>query len=416
MAKLQSVEPNVADRVNWWLKSYNIDYKLEQENLNSEIDKALQEYFSKNGGTGANRPDVKILLKDSKGNFFPILIEYKGYKDKLEKLDSEGNVENTKNNSPCFVNINSYAVNGAIHYANALLHHTAYTDIISIWITGYKKLNWELEEGEKILNAWFWVSSTENLIVANVLRQGKTIIKNSAIEPHVMNLIDFMRMAWADIKIKYNHEIIIEWVAELNSDFEFEVVADYIEAGTYMVIAALASEKYLDIKNARIEDLYTFIEKLKESWVKVEDLWNDVLRVYKAEKIKPVSIQTNIFPGFPTDLQSPFAILQSQADGTSRINEVMFEGRLNFLVELEKMTAKIAILNPHEAMIFWPNLLRWTTVTSWDLRAGMAMIIAGLIATWETTVTNVEYIYRGYENFVQNLKDLWADITEIYNS
>ena len=271
------------------------------------------------------------------------------------------------------------------------------------------KLNWELEEGEKILNAWFWVSSTENLIVANVLRQGKTIIKNSAIEPHVMNLIDFMRMAWADIKIKYNHEIIIEWVAELNSDFEFEVVADYIEAGTYMVIAALASEKYLDIKNARIEDLYT-------SWVKVEDLWNDVLRVYKAEKIKPVSIQTNIFPGFPTDLQSPFAILQSQADGTSRINEVMFEGRLNFLVELEKMTAKIAILNPHEAMIFWPNLLRWTTVTSWDLRAGMAMIIAGLIATWETTVTNVEYIYRGYENFVQKLKDLWADITEIYNS
>ena len=225
-----------------------------------------------------------------------------------------------------------------------------------------------------------------------------------------------MRMAWADIKIKYNHEIIIEWVAELNSDFEFEVVADYIEAGTYMVIAALASEKYLDIKNARIEDLYTFIEKLKESWVKVEDLWNDILRVYKAEKIKPVSIQTNIFPGFPTDLQSPFAILQSQADGTSRINEVMFEGRLNFLVELEKMTAKIAILNPHEAMIFWPNPLRWTTVTSWDLRAGMAMIIAGLIASWETTVTNVEYIYRGYENFVQKLKDLWADITEIDNS
>ena len=117
------------------------------------------------------------------------------------------------------------------------------------------KLDWELEGGEKILNAGFWVSSTENLIVANVLRQGKTIIKNSAIEPHVMNLIDFMRMAWADIKIKYNHEIIIEWVAELNSDFEFEVVADYIEAGTYMVIAALASEKYLDIKNARIEDL-----------------------------------------------------------------------------------------------------------------------------------------------------------------
>ena len=136
-----------------------------------------------------------------------------------------------------------------------------------------------------------------------------------------------MRMAWADIKIKYNHEIIIEWVAELNSDFEFEVVADYIEAGTYMVIAALASEKYLDIKNARIEDLYTFIEKLKESWVKVEDLWNDILRVYKAEKIKPVSIQTNIFPGFPTDLKSHFSILQSQSDVWGKIKLFSWIGK-----------------------------------------------------------------------------------------
>ena len=278
------------------------------------------------------------------------------------------------------------------------------------------KLNWETQSGDKILNAWFWVSSTENLIVANVLRNGKTTIKNSAIEPHVMNLISFMREAWANIDIRYNHEIIITWVEKLASNLEFDIVSDYIEAWTYMVIAALVSEKYLDIKNARIEDLYTFIEKLKDAWVVVEDLWDDTLRVYRAENLKPVSFQTNIFPGFPTDLQSPFAILQSQAFWTSRIHEVLFEWRLNFLVELEKMTAKIAILNPHEAIIFWPNKLKWTTVTSWDLRAGMAMIIAGLIAEWETKVTNVEYIYRGYENFVEKLKNLWADITEEENS
>ena len=274
------------------------------------------------------------------------------------------------------------------------------------------KLNWETQSGDKILNAWFWVSSTENLIVANVLRNGKTTIKNSAIEPHVMNLISFMREAWANIDIRYNHEIIITWVEKLASNLEFDIVSDYIEAWTYMVIAALVSEKYLDIKDARVEDLYTFIEKLKDAWVTVEDLWDDTLRVYKAENLKPVSFQTNIFPWFPTDLQSPFAILQSQANWTSRIHEVLFEWRLNFLVELEKMTAKIAILNPHEAIIFWPNKLKWTTVTSWDLRAGMAMIIAGLIAEWETKVTNVEYIYRGYENFVEKLKNLWADITE----
>ena len=278
------------------------------------------------------------------------------------------------------------------------------------------KLNWETQSGDKILNAWFWVSSTENLIVANVLRNGKTTIKNSAIEPHVMNLISFMREAWANIDIRYNHEIIITWVEKLASNLEFDIVSDYIEAWTYMVIAALVSEKYLDIKDARIEDLYTFIEKLKDAWVVVEYLWDDTLRVYKAENLKPVSFQTNIFPGFPTDLQSPFAILQSQAFWTSRIHEVLFEWRLNFLVELEKMTARIAILNPHEAIIFWPNKLKWTTVTSWDLRAGMAMIIAGLIAEGETKVTNVEYIYRGYENFVEKLKNLWADITEEENS
>lgn len=275
------------------------------------------------------------------------------------------------------------------------------------------KLNGELESGEKILNAWFSVSATENLIVANVLRTWKTTIKNSAIEPHVINLIDFMRKAWADIKIKYNHEIIISWVKNLKKEVEFEIVSDYIESGTYMIIAALASEKYLDIENARIDDLYTFIEKLKEAWVKVENLWNDVLRVFKCEKINAINFQTNIFPGFPTDLQSPFAILQSQANGASKINEIMFEWRLNFLVELEKMTAKIAILNPHQAIIFWPNELRWTTVTSWDLRAGMAMIIAWMIASWETKVTNVEYIYRWYENFVNKLKNIWADISEI---
>lgn len=132
MAKPQSIEPNIADLANGWLKAYQLDYKLEQEQLNTEIDKALAEYFSKNGGTGANRPDAKLLLRSSKsGQDFPILIEYKGYVDKLVKLDSDGNVENRNaKNKPIFKNINGYAVNGAVHYANAILHHTAYTDII----------------------------------------------------------------------------------------------------------------------------------------------------------------------------------------------------------------------------------------------------------------------------------------------
>ncbi|WP_431435016.1 HsdM family class I SAM-dependent methyltransferase [Bacteroides hominis] len=136
---IQSIEPNIADLANGWLKSYKLDYKLEQEYLNAEIDKALSDYYTKNGGTGANRPDAKLLLQDKNLNYYPILIEYKGYKDKLEKLDANGQVENrTAKNEPNFKNINSYAVNGAVHYANAVLHHTSFTNIIAIGMTGYK--------------------------------------------------------------------------------------------------------------------------------------------------------------------------------------------------------------------------------------------------------------------------------------
>ena len=146
---IQSIEPNIADLANWWLKSYKLDYKLEQESLNSEIDRALKEYFSKNGWVGANRPDAKLLLQDEFWNSFPILIEYKWYKDKLVKLDDEWRVENkTSKSKPNFKNINSFAVNWAVHYANALLHHTSYTDIIAIWMTWYKdgfdKINYSI--------------------------------------------------------------------------------------------------------------------------------------------------------------------------------------------------------------------------------------------------------------------------------
>ncbi len=135
----KSIEPNIADLANGWLKSYGLDYKLEQESLNTEIDKALADYHSKAGGKGVNRPDAKLLLQDKDFNSYPVLIEYKGYKNKLVKLDKNGQVENRNaKNEYHYANIKSYAVNGAVHYANAILHHSSYTDIIAIGITGYK--------------------------------------------------------------------------------------------------------------------------------------------------------------------------------------------------------------------------------------------------------------------------------------
>lgn len=144
--KIQSVEPNIADLVNGWLKKYDLNYKLEQETLNVEIDKALNEYSSKSGGKGGNRPDAKLLIQDKNLNYYPVLIEYKGYKDKLVKLDSNGQVDNrTNKNEPNYKNISSYAVNGAVHYANAILHYTSYTDVIAIGVTGYKNVVGKLE-------------------------------------------------------------------------------------------------------------------------------------------------------------------------------------------------------------------------------------------------------------------------------
>ena len=149
MAKIQSVEPNIADLANGWLRSYKLPYKLEQESLNTEIDQALNDYASKSGGAGGNRPDAKLFLRDKNLVNYPILIEYKGYKDKLVLLDADGRVANkTAKNQPDFKTINSYAVNGAVHYANALLHYTSYTEIIAIGMTGYKddagKLQYEI--------------------------------------------------------------------------------------------------------------------------------------------------------------------------------------------------------------------------------------------------------------------------------
>lgn len=269
----------------------------------------------------------------------------------------------------------------------------------------WKSILWDIT-----IDGWFGVTSTENLIVANVCRKWNTKIMISAIEPHVINLIDFLNVLWAKITIWYDHTIYISWVEKLKNNVEFDVIWDYIESWTFIIIWALASKEYIDIENARIKDLYFFIDKLKKAWVKIEIIWEDKLRVYKCNDLKPINIQTNIYPWFPTDLQSPFAVLLTQANWISQIHEILFEWRLNFLVELDKLRAHTAILNPHQAIIFWKTQLSWNFVTSWDLRAWRAMVIAWLIASGETKIGRIEYIERWYENFVNKLLSLWAKI------
>jgi UDP-N-acetylglucosamine 1-carboxyvinyltransferase len=147
--------------------------------------------------------------------------------------------------------------------------------------------------------------------------------------------------------------------------------------------------------------------------VKTQDLWNDTLRVYRCNNLKATNIQTNIFPGFPTDLMPLFTVLMTQCVGTSRIHEILYEWRLNWLVEYERLWCSPRIINLHEAKITGPNTLIWARVNSWDLRSGAAMVVAWLIAQGVTHIDNIYWIHRGYDNFLGKLQWLGAEIEEI---
>lgn len=259
------------------------------------------------------------------------------------------------------------------------------------------------------VNAYFSVGSTIVLILAALGRTGITTIELAAYEPHVMNVIELLREAGAEISLRYDHTITIK-PTTLKKHLSGKVVSDYIVSGTLAIIGALTAEEYIDIHDARIGDLTAFLTSIEKMGVRFEKKGSDVLRVFRAWNLQAADIQTNIYPGFPTDLQSPTAILMSQADGVSRIHEILFEWRLNWLVELEKMRGHIALMNPHEAMIFGKTTLRATKVSSWDLRSGAAMLIAGMIASGTTELDNVSHIERGYENFVERLQGIGAKI------
>lgn len=149
----------------------------------------------------------------------------------------------------------------------------------------------------------------------------------------------------------------------------FEVQNDPIEAGTYMIIGALASDPYIDIEGVELAHLGAFLPAFEKAGGNYEIIDEMFLRVYRTREIRSVNVQTNIFPGFPTDLQSPFSILLTQSSGDSMIHEVLFESRLNWLAELEALKGKATVLNPHQALIHGGHTLRGAKVASWDLRA-----------------------------------------------
>ncbi|MBW6440817.1 UDP-N-acetylglucosamine 1-carboxyvinyltransferase [Patescibacteria group bacterium] len=265
--------------------------------------------------------------------------------------------------------------------------------------------------GKTIILKEFSVTATENLMMAACLAEGTTTIKIAAIEPHVQDLGRFLNKMGARIKGMGIHTIKIQGVEKLHGT-EHKIIPDQIEAGTF-AIAAIATKGTVTINNVNPHELDLVIEKLREIGGNIETKNNQLL-ITPSSKLKAIrKIETRTYPGVPTDLQAPFAVLATQAEGTTLIHDTMYEGRLAYINELNKMGANAIICDPHRALISGPTPLYGQDITSFDLRAGATLVIAALMAEGESSIDRIEQIDRGYEDIEKRLQNLGADIKRI---
>ncbi len=269
----------------------------------------------------------------------------------------------------------------------------------------------------KIVLDSFSVTATEALLIylAFLDKVDYPIeVVNIAIEPHVIDLINFLRNLWANIKLSYDHRLFIQPTQINIKNYEYKIVSDYIEWWTFFALWAIADDSEITIKNVNPNHLETMFSVADKIGINYE-YWRDFIKVnsYNKKKYQPTRIQTMIYPWFPTDLQSIFWTLLTQVKWISKIHEVLFEWRFGYFSELENMWANIEILNPHEVLIIWWKKLKWTYVNTRDLRAGASLILAWIVAEWETYITNENIIKRWYENIIEKLQNLWVDIEEV---
>ena len=269
-------------------------------------------------------------------------------------------------------------------YAERLIGTTIYLDVVS-------------------------VGATINIMLAATLAEGTTVIENAAKEPHIVDITNLLNKMGADIRGAGTDVIKINGVEELHG-CNHTVIPDQIEAGTYMIMAAATKGDVL-VKNIIPKHMESLTAKLREMGVEViED--GDTVRIIGKDNLKAVNIKTLPYPGFPTDLQQPMTALLTLANGISIINEDIFEGRFKFTKELEKMGAKVSV-DERTAVVEGVSKLKGTTVIGTDLRAGAALIIAGLMAEGKTEIEEAYHIYRGYEKIEEKLRKLGAKIEKI---
>ena len=250
------------------------------------------------------------------------------------------------------------------------------------------------------------VGATINTILAAVKAEGRTVIENAAREPEIIDVVTLLNNMGARIRGAGTDMIIIDGVAHLHGT-RHQVIPDRIEAGTYIALAAAIGEG-IQINNVLYEHLESFIAKLEEMGVRMT-ISEDSIFVEKQTGLKTIQIKTSPYPGFATDLQQPITPLLLTATGRGRIVDTIYEKRVNHVPELAKMGATISTLNDH-IIYEGPNQLTGSSVKATDLRAGAALVIAGLMASGTTEITNVEYILRGYSDIIHKLTQLGAEI------
>ena len=250
------------------------------------------------------------------------------------------------------------------------------------------------------------VGATINTILAAVKAKGRTVIENAAREPEIIDVVTLLNNMGAHIRGAGTDIIIIDGVPHLHGT-RHQVIPDRIEAGTYIALAAAIGEG-IQINNVLYEHLESYIAKLEEMGVRMT-ISEDSIFVEKQTGLKAIQIKTSPYPGFATDLQQPITPLLLTSTGRGRIVDTIYEKRVNHVPELAKMGATISTLNDH-IIYEGPNQLMGSNVKATDLRAGAALVIAGLMASGTTEITNVEYILRGYSDIIHKLTQLGADI------
>jgi UDP-N-acetylglucosamine 1-carboxyvinyltransferase len=298
---------------------------------------------------------------------------------------------------------------------------------IDFFIEGFKKMGATVEatedeyrltakgglHGADIFFRWVSVTATETLMMAAVLAKGQTTLRNVAMEPEVVDLAEFLVSAGAHINGIGTPTLVIEGGSMLKPKGPHRVLPDRIETGSFLILGALAATD-LRITHCEPEHVRMLTELLSRSGVQIE-VGKDSLHIKNGVECvrRALILKTHEYPGFPTDLQAPMMVYLTQATGESRVFETVFEGRLAYTEDLVRMGADITLWNPHQVSVKGPTPLRGATLESPDIRAGLAFLIAALIASGTSTLENVYHIDRGYAHIEERFRKLGADIRRV---